>query len=92
MEYSKQTVEEMFNGSGELFPHQKDFLKAVKLCVEFKPEGFTHQHLHELMCDFCGRPETSRYNSFLTVLVNNNLLKKDENKVYTPSALMKCLC
>jgi hypothetical protein len=87
--YTKQTVNEMFNGNGNLRPHQKDFLEATMFMVKLKPEGFTFHDVHKILVDYCGRPETSNYNSFLTVLVDNNLLIKDENKVYTPSALFK---
>ena len=87
--YTKESVNEMFNGSGNLHPHQKDFLDAVGFLIKLKPEGFSYHDVHDILVRYCNRPATANYNSFLTVLVDKQLLLKDENKFYTPSALFK---
>jgi hypothetical protein len=87
MSYTKETVEEMFNGTGELYPHQKDVLTSIKFFLKMNG-SFTMNEIHKFLTTYLNRPETSKYNSIVNILVKNNLLIKNENE-YIPSALMK---
>lgn len=89
MTYDKEVVSGMFNesgnGIGKLYPHQKDFLTAVKFFLRTKG-SFSMDEIHELLV-YMGRPETSKYNSLATVLVNSNLIIKEDGRFW-PTALM----